>query len=69
MDRAPPFKQGCDRRHFTSVDLAFVNLTFVDLASVDFAGSARWSTTASSEVRPPQPPLGHRLSTTAIGVK
>ena len=51
-----------------SLDLASVDLTSVDLASVDFTGSARWSTTASSEVlapqissrTPPQHPLNSR---------
>ena len=54
--------------NLTSLDLASLDLASVDLASVDFTGSARWSTTASSEVRapqissrtPPQHPLNSR---------
>ena len=33
LDGVPLFQRGCNRRHLTSVDLAYVDLTFVDLAS------------------------------------
>ena len=50
LDGAPLFQQGCNRRHLTSVDLAYVDLAYVDLTFVDLAS---WISLDPLDAAPP----------------